>query len=118
MPNVNPMEHKPAQDAFFFYMRQSCVKPGPSWDDLQLACEIATILYSLKKSCRLKMDHIAVLQHYGLRGTPPKPGIKNECQAAGVWNEAMGIICPALSKNLKINETFYGKKQNERSLPT
>lgn len=58
--------------------------------------DVIRIVERLHRSRMLKIDHLRVMRHYGLRKKAPDPYISREARAAKIWNEAMDKLYPVL----------------------
>lgn len=92
-----------AEAWFWFILAQQARNDGARFTTglglLPRPCEpgdILTILNTLYRGRRLKMEHLLVLRHYGRRQLPPDPRRAREMRAHTLWKEAFGIIEPAL----------------------
>ena len=56
------------------------------------AIELRCALMKLRQQNKLTNDHIAVMNHYLGRGTPPDPKRPKEARSYHVWSELLSML--------------------------
>ncbi len=88
---------------FWFMAANEAMRSGARYSagrgDKVRPCEpvdVIRIVERLYRSRMLKIDHLRVMRHYGLRKSAPDPYVAREARAAKIWDEAMDKLYPVL----------------------
>lgn len=105
-----------AEEAWFWYVQtQKALLDGARFTAGQSIyprpCEPADIyrvIDRLYRNRRLKVDHLKILRHYGVRMLPPERHRVKEVRAHGLWMEAMARIEEVLIGKGIVRRSFSG----------